>query len=127
MVGVITLISLPLLNSYQKSSRLRNEARRLATDLRLTQQLAITEQKIYTLELSTSTNSYDIKNTTQTIKSINIDSEVNISDLSTLNDLISEYNPTGAVSQTGIIYLTNTKNETSTIEIKPSGFVSITN
>lgn len=127
IIGTMALVSLPLLNGYQKSSRLKNEARALATDLRLTQQLAITEQKIYTLELDPNTNSYDIKNSTQTIKSVIIHQEVAISELSTLTDLTAQYNPTGAVAQTGLIYLTNTKNETSTVEIKSSGFVSITN
>lgn len=127
VIILISLISMPLLINYQKTSKLRSEARVLATNLRLTQQLAITEQTVYQLKLFTLTDSYQIVNseTSDIIKDITFDSEVSIDAITGVTDDTVQFNPTGAALETGTIYLANTKNEISTIEIKPSGYVQI--
>ena len=127
IIALISLISIPLLLNYQKTTKLRSEARVLATNLRLTQQLAITEQKIYNLELFISTNSYQVINseTSEIIKDVTLDSEVSIYEVNDFTDNTVQYNATGGVLKTGSIVLTNTKNEISTLRIKPSGYVEI--
>jgi len=111
----------------QKNTKLKSEARVLATNLRLTQQLAVTEQKIYQLKLFPLTKKYQIVNseTSNVNKEVNLDTEVSISQISGLtNDLVS-FNPTGGVAETGSITLTNTRSQISTINIKPSGYVEV--
>lgn len=130
VIGVIVLIALvttPLLVNYQKTSKLRSEARILATNLRLTQQLAVTEQKIYGLSLNPINNSYKIINTenTQIIKTVELASEVSIKSISGLTDNTVKFNATGGVLETGIVTLTNSRDENSIIQIKPSGYVQI--
>lgn len=128
IISLISLISVPLVANYQKTTKLRSEARLMATNLRLAQQLAITEQTIYNFKLFSSTGSYQIINseTSEVIKDIDLDNEVIIKQLTGFTNDTVQYNPTGAVLETGTIALTNTKNQTSTIEIKPSGYVQIT-
>ena len=127
IIGVISLIATPSLIHYQKKSKLKSEARILATNLRLAQQFAITEQNRYAVELSLLNGSYDIVNliTSEVIKSIILDPEVDIATTTNLTNNIIQFNPTGAVLEAGTIALINTKHETSTLEIKPSGFVDI--
>lgn len=128
IIGIVSVISVPLLLNYQKTSKLKNEARALATNLRLTQQLAITEQSIYDLKLFDTLGKYQIINTdtTTVVKEVVLDSEIDINSVTGLTNDTAEFNPTGAVLETGFIYLTNSRGETSTIELKPSGYVQLT-
>lgn len=127
IISVISLFSTVGFVAYQKSSKLKNEARRLATDLRLAQQYAITEQNFYELRLYPLSSSYQVVNaaTEEIVKEVFFDAEVYIGDIATLTDNIVIFNPTGAVTETGAVYLVNSKNQTSTVEIKPSGYVNI--
>lgn len=128
IIGIVSVISVPLLLNYQKTSKLKNEARALATNLRLTQQLAITEQSIYDLKLLDTLGKYQIINTdtSEVVKEVVLDSEIDINQITGLTNDTVEFNPTGAVLETGFIYLTNSRDETSTIELKPSGYVQLT-
>src|SRR3989344_9074096 len=130
VIGIIYLmafVSIPLFNNYQKTTKLKSEARLLATNLRLTQQLAITEQNIYTFQLFPLNNNYQIINSasSEVVKDVTLDSEVTIATTTGLTSSAAQFNPTGAAIETGFIYLINTKNQTSTIEIKPSGYVQV--
>lgn len=129
IIGLILVLSIPLVNNAQKSSILRNEARQMATDLRYAQQLAVTEQIIYNVVFSTSTNSYQIINsvTSEVIKTSDINQEVSIDDVTGFTNETVQYNASGAVITIGEIKLLNTKNESSTVELKPSGYVQINN
>lgn len=126
-IGIIAIFSVPTMANYQKATKLRNEARLLATNLRYAQQLAITEQIVYTVNFDTVTDTYVILNTSsgQTIKSVTLDSEVAISQINDLTDNTIQFIPTGAVIESGNIVLQNTKSAISTIFIKPSGYVEI--
>lgn len=127
IVSLIILVSIPMFVNYQKNTKLKSEARVLATNLRLAQQLAITEQIIYNLTLYPDSNEYKIINsqTSAVVKTVPIDSEVTISQIKALTANTAKFNPTGAAIETGEIILTNTRSETSTIQIKPSGYVQI--
>lgn len=127
IIALISIISLPLLLSYQKTTKLRSESRVLAANLRLAQQLAVTEQTIYQVKFFSGTNSYQIINsqTNEIIKTVDLDPEVSINQISGLTDNTAQYNATGGVLEPGYIVLINTKNTISTIQIKPSGYVQI--
>ncbi len=127
IITLITMISIPLFVNYQKNTKLRSEARILVTNLRLTQQLAVTEQIVYNLTIYPSDNEYKIINsqTSEINKTVELNPEVTINAVNNLTDNTVSFNPTGAVAQSGDIVLINTRNETSTIQIKPSGYVQI--
>lgn len=127
IIALISLVSIPLLSNYQKTTKLKSEARVLATNLRLAQQLAITEQTIYNLKLFSLTQSYQIINskTLQIVKEVTLDSEVSIDEINNFTDDMVQFNPTGGVLETGNIVLINSRNIISTLQIKPSGYVQI--
>lgn len=127
IVTLIILISIPVFITYQKGSKLKSEARLLVSNLRLAQQLAVTEQKIYNFVIYPVTKKYQIVNSeTSTIyKEVTLDNEVNISEISGLTNNTAQFNPTGGAAESGYIYLTNSLHATSTIQIKPSGYIEI--
>lgn len=127
VIVLISLISIPLLANYQKTTKLKSEARVLVTNLRLAQQLAITEQNIYNLQLFPFTDSYQIINskTSEVVKNITLDAEVSISEIDGFTGDKVQFTPPGGVLETGSITLINTKNENSIIQIKPSGYVEL--
>ena len=127
IIALISLVSIPLLTNYQRTIKLKNEARLLATNLRLAQQLAITEQNIYQLKLFPLAKSYQIINskTGQIIKTVDLDPEIAINEINIFTDDTVQFNPTGAVLETGFIVLINSKNQISTLDVKPSGYVEI--
>lgn len=127
IIALISLISIPLLVNYQKITKLRSESRLLATNLRLAQQMAITEQTTYNLKLFSLIDSYQVINseTSVIIKDVDLDSEISISSIVNFTDDTIQFNATGGVLENGSIILINTKNDTITLEIKPSGYVEI--
>lgn len=130
VIGIITLLSLiaiPLLLNYQRTTKLKSESRVLAINLRLAQQLSVTEQKIYYLKLFPETKTYQIINseTSQINKQVELDQEVSINEINGFPNNTIRFNVTGGVLESGYVTLINTKNEVSTIHIKPSGYVEI--
>lgn len=127
IIALLALITIPILANYQKTAKLRNEARLFATNIRYAQQLAITEQNIYSVKIFTISNSYQIVNegTSSIIKDVTFDTAVTIGEINSLTNDTIQFNPTGAAVETGNIALINAKNQTSTVEIKPSGYVEI--
>ena len=128
IIILITLVSLPLLTSYKKTTALRNEARLLATNLRLTQQLAVSEQIIYSLDLKYEPDSYEIINPSsgKIIKTVQLNQAVNFSQITGLSTSTVQFTGAGAALETGTIELSNGLNQISTLEIKPSGYVQVT-
>ena len=130
VIGIIiifSLVSLPLIAQYQKTTKLKNEAQVLVTNLRLAQQLAVTEQVIYQLKLYPATKSYKIVNSASgaIIKTVNLNAEVSISSVSGFTSNTIQFTATGSAVQTGSITLSNTNNEQQILQIKPSGYVQL--
>jgi Tfp pilus assembly protein FimT len=128
VIGLLSIISMPFLINYQKTTKLQSESRLLATNLRFAQQLAITQQNVFNLVAIPATNSYQITNssTSELIKTVELDDEVSIVEITDLNNNTVQFTPTGSVIHPGSITLVNSHSETSTVAIKPSGYVEIT-
>jgi Tfp pilus assembly protein FimT len=130
-IGIIvtfSLISIPSFIGYQRNSKLRNEARLLATNLRYAQQLAITTQNQYYVTMYTIPNNYyQLINSADSsvIKQVTLNPEIKFNLITGLTDNTVKFNATGGVVESGNIYLTNSVNTTSTLQIKPSGYVQI--
>lgn len=131
VIGIIimlTIVFIPYLRKYQPNLKLNSVARDLTSDLRYAQQLTITEQIVYQVYLNTAGNSYKIIRTgaaTTTIKTASLPSEVSYKEINDLtNDTVS-FNSYGGVSESGQIILTNINDRTSTINIKPSGYIQL--
>ncbi len=128
IIVLLSTIAIPYLRKYQPNLKLNAAARDLTTDLRYAQQLTITEQKVYQVVLNLTNNSYQIQKidiTTTTVKTVTLDSEVSIKQVTDLTDNKVVFNYYGGVSQAGQIVLTNTNNVDATINIKPSGYIQL--
>ena len=127
IIALISLVTIPLFVNYQKDAKLKNEARLTAINLRLAQQLAVTEQIIYNVVFNSDTDGYQIINseTSKIIKTVNFDPEINIAEINSLTDDTVRFNATGSVLEAGTVLLTNSRTSTSTIQIKPSGYIQI--
>lgn len=130
-LGIIALLStltIPYLKKYQPNLKLNAAARDLTTDLRYAQQLTITEQKIHQVIFDLVNNKYQIQKidaATTTIKTVSFESEVSLKQIVDLTDNKVVFNYYGGVSQSGEIILTNANNASSTIYIKPSGYIQL--
>lgn len=124
---LLSLVGMPLLVNYQKVTKLRSEARVLVTNLKYAQQLAVSEQVIYNVVLSAVNGSYQIINseTSSVRKAVTLDQEVQITGVNDLTNSTVQFTSTGSAVETGSIDLANSNNETSTVQIKPSGYVQI--
>ena len=130
IIGIITGISWATFKALQPSLQLASVVRDLVTDLRYAQQLAVTEQVNHGIHFSSTTDEYQIikyGTTTQTLLEKSLPQEISFHQITGfINDEVI-FNPYGAVKEIGTISLINSKAETKTIEVRPSGFVKIKN
>jgi len=128
VMSLVAMIIFPLYRQLSPNIRLNSTTKDIASDLRYAQQLAVTQQVVYAVSFDVGANSYELinMNTSSTIKSITLDSQISIDSVTGLSATTAQFNVTGAAVESGIITLINLSNTTSTIEIKPSGYVKIT-
>ena len=130
-IGIIALLStlaIPYLRKYQPNLKLNAAARALTTDLRYAQQLTVTEQKVHLVEFDAINGEYEILKidaATTTVKTVILDQEVSIKQITDLIDNQAIFNFYGGVSQAGTVILTNTNNVDATVNIKPSGYIQL--
>lgn len=132
VIGILALVVIPAFRVYQHSLRLSGTVRNLIADLRYAQQLTVTEQVEHSVYFNLTEDKYEIKRyggITTIIKEVEFPveiTEVSITGL-TISGFEKEarYNPYGAVKDAGTITLKNTRNATTTIDVRPSGFVRI--
>jgi type II secretion system protein H len=127
IVGIISLISIPVYRQIRPNISLDSETRELASNLRYAQQLAVTEQDNYAVIFNIATNNYQIKNleTEEVVKNSTVESQILIASVSGFTDNTVIFNVTGAVSESGTITLINSDSVQNVIEVKPSGYVQI--
>jgi len=129
VMALLTAISIPLLARFQPNLKLNGAGRMLAADLRLAQQLTVTEQTIHLVSLNISGGAYDILSlgaATTTVKSVTLPTDVSFDTASTTVSEI-RFNSYGGASgeSDGRIQLKNTNDKELIINIKASGYVEI--
>lgn len=128
IIALMATISIPYIRQYQPNLKLNATARDLTADLRYAQQLTITEQAAYLVDLNLDNDSYQILKSgiaTTTIKTVEFDSSVSFQQITGLTDNQVVFNFYGGVSESGQIVLINTNGKTATINVKPSGYVQL--
>jgi len=131
VIGILVLIGMPALRNFQPTLQLNGIVRGLMSNLRLTQQLAISEQLEYCLVLPDSFPSnreYQIIQCDQMepFKQELIPEEITgLSIVPSLSNNEVRYNPYGSVKESAQIILENINNQTKTIDVRPSGFIRI--
>ena len=128
ITGVLALIGIPAFKIFQPSLQLSGVVRELATDLRYAEQLAITEQVDHGIVFFPGTGQYQVVrfgDPDEVLESKTLPGEVSFQGITGLTDNEAVFNPYGAARESGIIILVNTKNSTSGIDVRPSGFIKI--
>ena len=128
IIGILTLISIPAFRLFQPTLQLSSLSRELVSDLRYAQQLTLTEQIEYCIKFFPLEKKYQLLQCEETtpLKEKVLPEENTDLTVVGFTDNEVRYNPYGAVSEEGTITLKNSKNETKTILVKPSGFVETT-
>ena len=129
VIGIMGIIAAAYFSASQfaeQSKALSAAVRNLTTDLRYAQQLSVTDQINHGIQIFTASDSYKlVRLTTTTVEFFDKDLPTGITfqDVSgfTSDEII--FNAYGAVSESGTITLINTETATTTIEVRPSGFV----
>ena len=129
IIAILFLIGIPVFRAYRPSLQLSGSVRELITDLRYVQQLAVTEQVDYGIRFFVAEDKYQIvKYITEEepLEEKKLPSQVSFHQIEDLTDDRVLFNPYGAVKdEAGTITLINIRNDTTTIDIRPSGFVKI--
>lgn len=130
IIALMTTISIPYLRQYQPNLKLSADSRALTGNLRLAQQLTITEQVPHLVFFDFSNDRYSILKlpsplATSTVLTVNLDSEVAFQQINGLTGNLVRFNSYGAVSEAGDVVLINTNAKIATVFIKPSGYIQL--
>jgi len=127
IIGIISAISVPIYQQIRPTLNLNSTTKDIISDLKYAQQLAVTEQDNYSIEFDIFFNKYTVTNTETgaIIKQKTINSDISIDSINGLTNDTLIFNVTGGVAEEGSLILINSKNITTTISIKPSGYVKI--
>jgi len=130
IVALMTTITIPYLRRYQPNLKLTANGREIASNLRLAQQLTITEQVPHLVFFDFSNDRYSILRlpsplATSTLLTVDLDSEVAFQQVNGLTGNMVRFNSYGAVSESGDVVLINTNSKIATINIKPSGYIQL--
>jgi len=115
------------LYNSQPNLKLEGISRDLVTDLRYAQQMAISQQVKYGVRFSSDQKKYQIiqfSQTEQIIKTVYLPDGIGFQQINFTNSQV-KFNIYGAVTEAGKVILNN-QNSSTTIDIKPSGFVKMT-
>lgn len=125
---IVSGISWASFVKYQPSLALTAASRGLTTDLRLSQQLSITEQINHGIFFNISANEYQLEkfDTETVVLSVKkLPTNVVFCEITGLPDNHAIFNPYGSVLYSGSVCLANNRGQSKIIDIKPSGFVKI--
>lgn len=131
IIGVLALIIFPILRNFQPTLQLNGIVREFVSNLRLTQQLAVSEQVEYCFVLPDNfpfNREYQIIQCgeSQSFKQGLIPEEIiGLTIIPSLSNNEIRYNSYGAVKESAQITIENVQNKTKTINIRPSGFIRI--
>lgn len=130
IMAILAGIGIPAFNLYQPTIQLSGSTREIISNLRYAEQLAVAEQVEYGIRFATSTNQYQLvrfSSQEQILITKTLPDKVSFQQVSGFTNDEVKYNPYGAVREEGSIVLVNTRNETKTILVRPSGFVKTSN
>ena len=128
IIALMSAISIPYIKQYQPNLKLNANAKIITTDLRHAQQLTITEQITHKVVFFTDSDTYSIVKDTEPaeiIKTVNLDSEITFQTITGFTNDEVVFNYYGGVSQSGQINIININSKTKTINVKPSGYIQL--
>ena len=131
VIGIMGIIAAAYFSASQfgqQSKALSVATRNLVTDLRYAQQLSVTDQITHGIQISTALSSYKLVRFSTTTKEFfdkDLPTGISFHDVSGFTSDEIKFNAYGAVDEDGTVTLINTESATTTIDVRPSGFVRI--
>jgi hypothetical protein len=126
IIIVMISIGIPAYSRFKPNIELSGSVTDLVADLRLAQQLCLSEQIVYGLQLSQALDRYEIisvDTATTTIKTVTLPASVELGAIAGFDDDLVRFNSYGAVSQAGDIELISENGNTKRIYVRPSGHI----
>lgn len=126
IVSILAGFGFNLFYGSQPNLKLSGAARDMLTDLRYTQQMAISQQINCGIRFDDTENKYQIIRFSQpeeTVKTVYLPAGIGYDSISFSNSQV-KFNIYGAATEAGSVILDNLT-ETTEINVKPSGFVKI--
>ena len=126
IIAILGGISVPVITKYSQSLTLNNEGQKIVSQLRLAQQLAVSEQIKYSIQFNTISNYYSLikESPTTTLETFQLPPQLTFINLTGfLNNKVT-YNAIGAVDFEGQVTLHHTNGQNLIIQVKPSGYVT---
>jgi len=127
IIAILAGIAFSTFQAFQPSLQLSEATRTLSTNLRYAQQLSVTEQVNYCVDLYPDEKKYKVVQceSLDLVSEIVLNEEIQSIALAGFINERVEFNPYGAARRSGTITIQNTNNDTKTIQVKPSGFVKV--
>ncbi|MFA5743051.1 MAG: GspH/FimT family pseudopilin [Candidatus Paceibacterota bacterium] len=129
ITGIIAGASVISFYRYQPSLELSSVSRDMVSNLRYAQQLAISQQINYGIRFYPDQKKYQVvkySSPEEVIKNVSFPQGIIFDQVSFTNSQL-KFNIYGAAVEAGTIVIRNKNYNTSTIEVKPSGFVKLEN
>jgi Tfp pilus assembly protein FimT len=130
IVGVVAVAAVPYIRDFQPRLTLDSAKKQIASDLRYTQQLAVTEQSLHGVEFDEIMDTYEVvkmdpDGSTSVIKSRELAKGVGIKEVVNSDDGLVEFNSYGGVDEACRVVLEHTNGDVGQVIIKPSGYISV--
>ncbi len=128
LIGIIVLIGFPAFRAYKPRLELLGTVRELVIDSRHAEQLAVAEQVNHGIRFSFGPDKYQIvkyEATEEILKEKFLPTGISFHEVDGFTNDEVIFNPYGAVEESGTVTLVNTKNSTTVLDIRPSGFVRV--
>lgn len=128
IIGILALFTIPSFRIFTPSLQLSGAARELTTDLRYAEQLSVTEQIEHGVKFYPDANEYRLMKYGSVETELQIKTlpeKVTFQSVSGFTNNEVKFNPYGAAKETGFVILKNTNNSTTSIDVRPSGFIKI--
>lgn len=125
---ILIVFSVPYIKGYQTNLKMKSAVQNIAVNLRLAQQLTLSEQIVHAVELDDVNNLYKvikIDTSTSTIKIIELENNLSFQNINGFSNNIVRFNFYGGVNETGDITIVNLEGNTNTIYVRPSGYIQI--
>lgn len=128
IIFILSSSGISVFSNIYPSLKLNGVTRDLVTDIRYVQELTVAEQVVHGICFLPLEDKYKIMRygvAEETLQEKILSSGISFDQINGFSGDCVKFNPYGAVKESGTITLINQKNETKTIEVKPSGFSRI--
>jgi len=129
ITGIMAALTVIAFARYQPSLELLSVSRDMVSNLRYAQQLAIAQQVNYGIRFYPDQKKYQVvkySDPEELMKNVFLPSKITLDQINFTGSQV-KFNIYGAAVEAGTIVIVNKDNNTSTIEVKPSGFVKLKN